>query len=124
MNMIMSGGDVNEDADHIYMMFSATFPKEFRRIARQYMEEDYVRLRAGRYSSTHQNIKQVIKWVEESNKRACLYDLIFGMPPARTVIFVNVKQKADDLDDFLYNKGLASTALHGDRTQREREDAM
>jgi ATP-dependent RNA helicase DDX3X len=28
------------------------------------------------------------------------------------------------VDDYLYNAGLPSTSIHGDRTQREREDAM
>lgn len=46
------------------------------------------------------------------------------MPPARTLIFVNSKAQADVLDDYLYNMGLPSTSIHGDRTQREREDAM
>lgn len=46
------------------------------------------------------------------------------MPPSRTIIFVNNKKAADFLDDFLFNKGLPSTSIHSDRTQREREDAL
>ena len=46
------------------------------------------------------------------------------MPPSRTIIFVNSKKAADFIDDFLFNKGLPSTSIHSDRTQREREDAM
>lgn len=46
------------------------------------------------------------------------------MPPSRTIIFVNNKRQADFIDDFLYNKGLPSTSIHSDRTQREREDAL
>ena len=45
-------------------------------------------------------------------------------PPARTIVFVNGKKAADFLDDYLYNKGLPSTSIHSDRTQREREDAL
>jgi len=120
----MTGGDSNEDPDHVYMMFSATFPKEYRKIARQYMEEDYFRIRVGRIGSTHANIKQSIMWVEEPKKRDALYDLLFSMKPARTMIFVNAKRQADLIDDFLFNKGLPSTSIHADRTQREREDAL
>ena len=61
---------------------------------------------------------------EESQKRQCLYDLLMSTPPARTIVFVNNKKAADFLDDFLYNKGLPSTSIHSDRTQREREDAL
>jgi len=46
------------------------------------------------------------------------------MPPSRTLVFVNSKRTADYLDDFLFNKGLPSTSIHADRTQREREDAL
>lgn len=57
-------------------------------------------------------------------KRQALFDLLMATPPARTIVFVNGKKAADFLDDFLYNKGLPSTSIHSDRTQREREDAM
>lgn len=124
MQAIMNGGDSNEDPDHCYMMFSATFPKEMRKIARQYMDPDYYRVRIGRIGATHSNITQSIIWVEESKKQAALYDLLFSLEPARTLIFVNGKRSADHLDDFLFNKGLPSTSIHGDRTQREREDAL
>lgn len=46
------------------------------------------------------------------------------MPPSRTIVFVNNKRQADFIDDYLYNKGLPSTSIHSDRTQREREDAL
>lgn len=116
--------DANEDADHMYLMFSATFPKAARELARQYMAQDYVRIRVGRVGSTHGNIKQRIIWTEDSEKKKALYDLIFSMSPARTLVFVNNKREADFVDDFLYNAGLPSTSIHADRTQREREDAL
>jgi len=37
--------DINSDADHTYLMFSATFPKEARRLAKEYMEEDTVKVK-------------------------------------------------------------------------------
>ncbi|OCL04821.1 DEAD/DEAH box RNA helicase [Glonium stellatum] len=124
MSKIFGGGDANEDADHMYLMFSATFPKTARELARQYMSQDYVRIRVGRVGSTHRNITQHIVWVEDSEKNKALYDLIFSMTPCRTLVFVNNKRDADLVDDFLYNMGLPSTSIHADRTQREREDAL
>jgi ATP-dependent RNA helicase DDX3X len=62
--------------------------------------------------------------VEDSQKNQALFDLIFSEGPQRTLIFVNSKAKCDIVDDFLYNKGLPSTSIHSDRTQREREDAL
>ncbi|KAL1957360.1 hypothetical protein VTO42DRAFT_6040 [Malbranchea cinnamomea] len=122
--MIMSGGDINEDADHRYMMFSATFNKQCRQLARKYLAADHVRIRVGRAGSTHENIIQQVIYAEESLKKQCLYDLLISMPPSRTLVFVNTKKQADFLDDYLYNMGLPSTSIHSDRTQREREDAM
>lgn len=121
---IMAGGDTNEDDDHIYMMFSATFNKELRRIAKEFMSADFVRIRVGRFGSTHKNITQQIAYVDENRKREALYDLLFTVPPARTLIFVNSKAKADLVDDYLFNLQLPSTSIHSDRTQREREDAL
>ncbi|KAF1975451.1 DEAD-domain-containing protein [Bimuria novae-zelandiae CBS 107.79] len=119
-----ASSDTNVDADHTYMMFSATFSKEARKLARDHMEEDFVRIKVGRIGSTHSNIKQDIVYVEDNMKNQALFDLIFSLPPQRTIVFVNAKAKCDIVDDFLYNKGLPSTSIHSDRTQREREDAL
>jgi ATP-dependent RNA helicase DDX3X len=105
-------------------MFSATFPKQARKLVREYMEETYVRIKVGRVGSTHENIKQDIVFVDEYAKNQALHDLIYSLNPQRTLVFVNTKYKCDMVDDFLFNKGLPSTSIHSDRTQREREDAL
>ncbi|KAH7127070.1 P-loop containing nucleoside triphosphate hydrolase protein [Dendryphion nanum] len=124
MEKLFNGADMNNDADHTYLMFSATFPKAARRMAREYMAEDFIQIKVGRIGSTHQNITQDVVWVEEPLKNQCMFDLIMAGPPQRTIVFVNSKIKCDMVDDFLYNKGLPTTSIHSDRTQREREDAL
>ncbi|KAL6712414.1 hypothetical protein ACN47E_000291 [Coniothyrium glycines] len=124
MEKIFQGGDVNNDADHTHLMFSATFPKSARRLAKEYMEEDYFSIKVGRVGSTHKNIKQNVIYVNESEKNQALFDLIFSEEPQRILVFTNSKVKCDMVDDFLYNKGLPVTSIHSDRTQREREDAL
>jgi hypothetical protein len=59
-------------------MFSATFPKTARRLAKEYMADDCVRIKVGRVGSTHGNIKQQIIYTEESAKSQALFDLIFS----------------------------------------------
>lgn len=108
----------------MYMMFSATFPKGARQVARDYMESDYLRIRVGRAGQAHKNIKQEIIEVDRNRARDAVYDLLFSMEPARTLIFCNAKASVDLLDDYLYNKGLPTTSIHSDRSPREREDAM
>ena len=39
-------------------------------------------------------------------------------------MFVETKKGADSLDDYLYNEGFPVTSIHGDRTQKEREEAL
>ncbi|CAG8456726.1 15642_t:CDS:10, partial [Acaulospora colombiana] len=78
----------------------------------------------GRVGGTTSDITQKIKYVEDKEKRNQLVELLLQQPPSRTVIFVSSKRGADSLDDFLYNQGFPSTSIHGDRSQREREDAL
>ena len=44
------------------MMFSATFPKEARQLAKEYLANDHIRIRVGRAGSSHMNIQQKVNW--------------------------------------------------------------
>ncbi|KAM3608155.1 uncharacterized protein V6R79_020108 [Siganus canaliculatus] len=123
------------------MMFSATFPKEIQILARDFLE-DYIFLAVGRVGSTSENITQKVVWVEETDKRSFLLDLLNATvipsevqenvtePPEKpgkdslTLVFVETKKGADALEDFLYREGYACTSIHGDRSQRDREEAL
>ncbi|XP_036396415.1 ATP-dependent RNA helicase DDX3X-like isoform X2 [Megalops cyprinoides] len=123
------------------MMFSATFPKEIQILARDFLEE-YIFLAVGRVGSTSENITQKVVWVEESDKRSFLLDLLNATvipsevqenstenpeKPGKdslTLVFVETKKGADALEDFLYREGYACTSIHGDRSQRDREEAL
>lgn len=105
-------------------MFSATFPKSSRQLAREYMAQDYLRIRVGRAGSTHQNVKQDIVFVEDGSKREALYDLLFAGPPCRTLIFANSIPGVENVDDYLFQRKLPTAFIHGKRSQWEREDAM
>lgn len=37
---------------------------------------------------------------------------------------METKKGADSLEDFLYREGYACTSIHGDRSQRDREEAL
>ena len=50
--------------------------------------------------------------------------LILNVQASRTLVFVETKKGADQLDDFLFRQGFPVTSIHGDRTQREREEAL
>ncbi|KAI2464404.1 P-loop containing nucleoside triphosphate hydrolase protein [Annulohypoxylon bovei var. microspora] len=120
---IFTGGE-HEESNVKYMLFSATFPGAVRRLAREHLATNHLRIRVGRIGSTHENIKQDIVFVRQELKRSALIDLLYSIQPGRTIIFVNNKRTADEIDDFLFHKELPCTSMHSDRTQREREDAM
>uniref|UniRef100_A0A7N8X6T5 RNA helicase n=1 Tax=Mastacembelus armatus TaxID=205130 RepID=A0A7N8X6T5_9TELE len=106
------------------MMFSATFPKEIQILARDFLE-DYIFLAVGRVGSTSENITQKVVWVEESDKRSFLLDLLNATgKDSLTLVFVETKKGADALENFLYHEGYACTSIHGDRSQRDREEAL
>ncbi|XP_069492625.1 ATP-dependent RNA helicase DDX3X isoform X5 [Ambystoma mexicanum] len=108
------------------MMFSATFPKEIQILARDFLDE-YIFLAVGRVGSTSENITQKVVWVEESDKRSFLLDLLNATVEGKdslTLVFVETKKGADSLEDFLYHEGYACTSIHGDRSQRDREEAL
>ena len=104
------------------MMFSATFPKEIQRLAADFLY-DYIFLAVGRVGSTHENITQRVEFVDDHIKRDVLQRLLRELP-GLTLVFVETKRNADAIEDFLCREGFPATSIHGDRTQREREDAL
>ncbi|GJC82897.1 ATP-dependent RNA helicase ded1 [Colletotrichum liriopes] len=122
-DVIMTGGE-QQEGNIKYMLFSATFPKPLRDLAKEHLSSSSVRINIGRIGSTHANIMQRVFEVAPFDKKTALKEHINSLPACRTIIFVNSKRTADDLDDFLYNLGFPCTSMHSDRTQLEREASM
>lgn len=112
------------------LMFSATFPKNIQELASDFLS-NYIFLAVGRVGSTSENITQKVIWVNEHEKRSHLLDLLSRLreqadstSDSLTLIFVETKKGADSLEEYLYQNKHPVTSIHGDRTQREREDAL
>lgn len=45
-------------------------------------------------------------------------------PDSLTLTFVETKKGADALEDFLIHENYPATSIHGDRSQKEREEAL
>ncbi|KAI8957827.1 DEAD-domain-containing protein [Daldinia sp. FL1419] len=120
---ILTGGEQEEGIVN-YMLFSATFPGAVRKLAKDHLAMNHLRIRVGRIGSSHVNISQEVIFVKRELKREALMNALGAMEPRRTIIFVNSKRTADEIDDYLFHKQLPCTSIHSDRTQREREDAM
>ena len=105
------------------LMFSATFPINIQHLARDFLNE-YIFLSVGRVGSTSENITQQILFVDDADKKSTLLDILLESSNGLTLIFVETKKMADQLTDFLILQNFRSTAIHGDRTQIERERAL
>jgi ATP-dependent RNA helicase DDX3X len=103
-------------------MFSATFPKEIQRLAASFLY-DYIFLAVGRVGSTTDLVTQKFIRVDEADKQAILLDLITSVK-GLTLIFVETKKKADQLEDFLLRENFPATSIHGDRVQQDRTTAL
>lgn len=121
---IVQQSDMTGKGKRQTLMFSATFAKEIQILARDFLE-NYIFLAVGRVGSTSTNITQKVVWVDEDEKHKFLLDLVNATDSkSLTLIFTETKKGADYLDEFLYNRKYKSTSIHGDRTQREREEAL
>lgn len=112
------------------MLFSATFPKEIQRLASDFLA-NYIFLAVGRVGSSTDLIMQRVEFVQDTDKRSHLMDLLHAQresgshgKQALTLVFVETKRGADALENWLCMNGFPATSIHGDRTQQEREYAL
>ncbi len=114
-------------------MFSATFPKTIRALAAEFMHNPaFLKVSlplqkaaaSGGGGAPTAAITQVIKFVEPAQKEKTLLADLAAPAARRTLVFVERKKMAGDLNWILNRRGLASEALHGNRTQAEREAAL
>lgn len=126
---IVENENMPKTGDRQTLMFSATFPSPIQKLARDFLD-NYIFLAVGRVGSTSENITQKVVWVEDHEKRCFLLDLLSAAelqqpsPESLTLVFVETKKGADSLEEYLHNEGYPVTSIHGDRSQREREDAL
>ena len=59
----------------------------------------------GRVGGTHSDVSQDIRYVEYRDKNKALMDILSGVRPGLTLIFVETKRMCDTLDNFLYGQG-------------------
>lgn len=104
-------------------MFSATFPTEIQRLAADFMK-DYIFLAVGRVGAASKDVTQSIEWVEEDEKVAFTIDFLKRAPEGLVLIFVETKRGADYLEECLCRNSFPASSIHGDKSQREREEAL
>ncbi|XP_057678472.1 probable ATP-dependent RNA helicase DDX4 isoform X2 [Corythoichthys intestinalis] len=106
------------------LLFSATFPEDIQRLAADFLKTDYLFLAVGVVGGACTDVQQTIVQVSKFSKREKLTELLGATGQERTLVFVETKRQADFIATFLCQENLPTTSIHGDREQREREQAL
>ncbi|RNE99298.1 putative ATP-dependent RNA helicase [Trypanosoma rangeli] len=117
------GSDMPPPGQRQTLLYSATFPTEIQQLAREFLHRHYF-LQVGRVGSTTESITQDVRWVEDTDKRDHLLRLLHENQGQLILVFVEKKRDADHLERFLRNNRITCASIHGDRVQREREEAL
>ena len=121
---IVSSAGMPPKGERQTLMFSATFPDEVQQTAKEVLDEKYIFLTVGIVGGASSDVKQTFYEVEKFGKRDKLVEVLNEVGSEKTLVFVETKRNADFLATFLSNEGYPTTSIHGDRLQREREEAL
>ncbi|MBM4852382.1 DEAD/DEAH box helicase [Vibrio parahaemolyticus] len=104
-------------------MFSATFSDELKGKAKLLMQAPK-QVAAHQENSTNQDIVETLYMVNKGSKTKALIELIQKNAWTQALVFIGAKENADGLAKKLNKAGISTNALHGNKSQDEREDAL
>ncbi|KAI9846761.1 MAG: ATP-dependent RNA helicase dbp2 [Sclerophora amabilis] len=105
-------------------MWSATWPKDVRQLASDYLH-DFIQVNIGSMDlSANHRITQVVEVVSEFEKRDRMtkhLERIMDDKENKVLIFTGTKRVADEITRFLRQDGWPALSIHGDKQQNERD---
>ncbi|HAS6671557.1 DEAD/DEAH box helicase [Vibrio parahaemolyticus] len=104
-------------------MFSATFSDELKGKAKLLMQAPK-QVAAHQENSTNQDIVETLYLVNKGSKTKALIELIKQNAWTQVLVFIGAKENADGLAKKLNKAGISTNALHGNKSQDEREEAL
>jgi len=105
------------------LFFSATMPKTVQGLAAQYLTNP-AEVSVSPPSSTAEKVEQRICFVEQSEKQSLLIETIRNPDLRTALVFVRTKHGADAVVRRLANADIDSVAIHGNKSQSQRERAL
>lgn len=105
------------------LMFSATFSEEIKKLANKILIKP-VLVEVAKQNSTSELVTHIVYTVAMERKRELLTFLIKSKQLDQVLIFTKTKINADNLTKYLNNCGITSLAIHGDRNQLQRLQAL
>ncbi|KAJ5805050.1 ATP-dependent RNA helicase dbp2 [Penicillium riverlandense] len=105
-------------------MWSATWPKEVRQLASDFLN-DYIQVNIGSMDlSANHRITQIVEVVSDFEKRDKMIkhlEKIMENKGSKVLIFTGTKRIADEITRFLRQDGWPALSIHGDKQQNERD---
>ncbi len=105
------------------LLFSATFSEEIKRLASGFMRNP-IMIEVARRNAPAELVTHLVYEVPALKKHALLAHLVKSRDMQQVLIFTRMKRDADKLARQLVRDGLSATAIHGDRSQSERSQAL
>ncbi|MCB1380651.1 MAG: DEAD/DEAH box helicase [Alphaproteobacteria bacterium] len=105
------------------LFFSATMPKEIAGLADALLTNP-VRVEVAPVATTAERVNQCVIHVDPAKKAALLADLLKDNNMTRTLVFTRTKHGADKVMKHLSNAGFTAAAIHGNKSQNNRERAL
>lgn len=105
------------------LFFSATMPPEISRLSGSILNNP-VKVEVTPVSSTAEKIDQSIYLVEKNDKRQLLIHLLKDNTIQNALVFTRTKHGADKIAKELYRARISSGAIHGNKTQSARQNAL
>ena len=110
-------------ADRQTLLFSATMPREVAALAAQMLREP-ARVAVTPVASTAERIAQRVIHVERAAKPALLVEVLRAERIERALVFTRTKHGADKVMRGLVKAGIAAEAIHGNKSQNQRERVL
>ncbi|KAK0232882.1 P-loop containing nucleoside triphosphate hydrolase protein [Armillaria fumosa] len=104
------------------LLFSATMPKKIQDFAQQSLIRPIL-VNVGRAGAANLDVLQVVEYVKQEAKMVYLLECLQKTPPP-VIIFSEIKNEVDDIQEYLLLKGVEAVAIHGSKTQEERQYAI
>jgi ATP-dependent RNA helicase RhlE len=105
------------------LFFSATMPHEIGALAAELLK-DPVKVSVTPVAKTADRVAQEVIFVEQQKKRALLVELFANPDMTRTIVFTRTKRGADRVARHLETAGVPVAAIHGNKSQAQRDAAM
>jgi len=105
------------------LLFSATMPAAIAELAKQFLK-DPARVAVTPVASTAERVEQRIVHLDRGAKLPTLIDFLRRETCDRVLVFTRTKHGADKVVRGLHQGGVSASAIHGNKSQNNRERAL